>query len=82
MNTAEQGCGNGFSLTAALTQGLSFPTPAPWSSSTCVDRNLMSRAHLLSIIEDALQIIDGELSDGEFDESDRLQCHSMGLSSQ
>jgi hypothetical protein len=78
-NTAEYGCGNGFSLTAAISLSLlSSPIRSSVSSPTQLRaRPSIDRAILLSIIEDAIQI-----TNGEFDEQYHMQEGNSGLSAQ
>jgi len=63
-NTAEHGCGNGFSLVAALSVPGSFPAAASSDyyygtpSQAAFDRN-----QLLAIIDEALAILDEEEDD-------------------
>lgn len=60
-NTAEHGCGNGFSLTSAL--ACRVPAP-PVSSTVIIDgRPNISRTRLLAIIDDALTIVNGDFED-------------------
>ncbi|CAB9524059.1 expressed unknown protein [Seminavis robusta] len=75
------GCGNGFSLTAALAQGAlaaSFPPSLALSPTQINERSNMSRTRILAILEDALQIIDGEFDDG----NDSLRFGEERLSAQ